>query len=355
MMVGLRHSSTVLASGILIGLTSCSGSHSTRHVTTLTAVSDPYHYMHVDGTRLFLTDGEGPDGINAEIQVRSLADGSLLRSFGEEGEGTGQFAVQPGHSVHLSLLPDRIVANSSGKVTLLSKEGRLEKELLHPGNLYWFLPFGGGFVAREQRIARGKTTVYVLNRYDEELNRIAPICEKDHTGKAFTGDILLQVHNEELYVGMLTDELEVFVFDTLGNQVRSIQVPYERPPVSAAHREENHTRLLNRPGWENFFGDRTAYREFLDSTITYPDRFPAIMAMHLADERIYVVTFRQQDGTREVIMLTLDGQDAARLQVPFRMRSLLQFYPYAIGNRHLYQIVPSDSPGEWDLFATRLW
>jgi hypothetical protein len=311
--------------------------------------------MHVDGTRLFLTDGEGPNGIRAEIQVRSLADGSLMQSFGEGGEGPGQFTVQPGHSVHLSLLPDRIVANSSGKVTLLTKEGRVERELLHPGNLYWFHPFGGGFVAREQRIDEGGTTEYALNRYDSELNRPAPICQKDHTGRAFSGDILLQVHKGELYVGRLNDDLEVFVYDTLGNQVRSIQVPYERPQVTDAQRDENQRRLLNRPGWENYFGSRTAYREFLDSTITYPDRFPAIMAMHVADERLYVVTFRQQDGTREVFVFTLDGNNAARLQVPFRMRSLLQFYPYAIGNRHLYQIVPSNTSKTWDLFATRLW
>jgi hypothetical protein len=245
------------------------------------------------------------------------------------------------------------VANSGGKLSLFTKDGRLLHELSHSRNLYFFHPLDEGYIGRDL-LTRAGRTVYRLNRYDDDLNVVGMFCEKEDNGLAFSGDFLFQVYGGNIYVGNVDEELEIQVYDGRGNRISSISHPYARPPVTPEHRQEHRQSLLERPGWDEYFGSREAYLEFLESRIRYPEHFPAVMKVHVADGRIYVVTYRQVNSMREILAMDLDGESLSSLTVPFRMISLLRHYPYAIGNGHLYQIVPGQAPGAWDLYATPL-
>ena len=322
-----------------------------QEISALPNISNPYNHMWVDSLQLYVTDATGPDERRTTVHVYSLPEARYLFSFGGDGEGPGRFVVQPAHSVHLYTGHQNLIINSGGKVSMFNRAGELIRELRHQRDSYFYQPFGDGYAGR-QIVNEDGRTCYLLNLYDSELNFQRELARKMDPGLAFSGDFFFQVYRNRIFMTGTEDDLVLHIYNLEGEKSLDIRLQYVRIPVSEAQRSEHFDRLLNRPGWDAYFDSREEYTRYLNQRIRYPEQFPAVMDMMVADGRIYLVTYDQQDGLREVLVLDPGGNMLSRQMVPFRMKSELEFFPFTIGNGLLYQLIPSEETGEWYLYTT---
>lgn len=298
---------------------------------------------------LFVADTDNEEQRRDTLLVYLLDDLSLLRKIG----GPGQFRIQPAHSIELFLQPDRFVVNSSGRVSTYSYDFALLSEFEHEGNTYFFEPFGDKLVAREIHY-ESDIGYYRLNLYDSELNMIREMCRKEFEGKAFSGDFSKKVYGDRLYVAGRTDDFLIEVFDQDGFIARRIEYDHDRVEVTERHRNEHMNNLLSRPGWERYFSSRAEMEEYYRGRIIFPDRHPAIRMIQVHDDRIYVLTNAQRGETREMWILDLQGALLEKKMVPFRMRTTTLWHPFTVHQGHLYQLLPNEVTGGWELVRTKI-
>jgi hypothetical protein len=335
-----------------LGLTSfaCIKEAQPQKLAVLPEIQDPYNTMWASENRLWVTDASDALQKRSTILVYSLEDYHLEKRFG----GPSVFEIQPAHSVFLFLSPDRFAVNSSGKVSIYDYSFEPLQELDHGRDSFFYVPFGDKFLAR-QVYSENNISYYRLNLYDSELNLIRELCRKKFAGRAFSGDFSFDVYGENVYVARRTDGFTIEVFDRMGNLVKSINHDCSRVKVTQADRDQHMSRLLNRPGWERYFSSREEMEEHYKNLIEFPEFFPAIAALHLADDQIYVRTSTQTDNTREFWILDLDGQVCAKKMVPFEMQTEQVWCPYAIRNKHLYQLILNERTDEWELFSVDIF
>lgn len=325
---------------------SCSKKAGPQKLAVLPEIQDPYNTMWASENRLWVTDASDSSQKRTTVLVFSLEDFRLEKRFG----GPDAFEIQPAHSVFLSLRPDRFAVNSSGKVSIYDYNFERKQELNHGTDSFFYVPFGDTFLAR-QVYSENNIRFYRLNLYDPELNLIKELCRKEFVGRAFSGDFSFAVDGENVYVAKRTDDFTIEIFDGLGNLVKSINHDCSRVRVTQDDRDHHMSRLLNRPGWERYFSTREEMEEYYMNLIQFPDYFPAIAAIHLADEKIYVRTANQVGSSREFWILDLDGQVTDKKMVPFEMQTEQVWYPYVIRRKHLYQLVPNERTHRWELFS----
>jgi hypothetical protein len=315
----------------------------------LAQITDPHDIMWAHDDLLFVSNADNEEKKADTVFVYSLPDLSLQGMIG----GPDVFDIQSAHSVELFPHPDRLVVNSSGKVSTYSYELELENDLVPPPSTYFVEPFGGGFVARDIH-NEDDVGYYRLNLYDAELNLIRELCRKEFEGRAFSGDFSKQVYGNELYVAKRTDEFVIEVFDRDGSITRRIEHDYDRVEVTEQHREEHMAGLTSRPGWEKYFSTREEMEQYFRNLVVFPDRFPAIRLIRVAADRIYVLTNSQHGEAREIWILDLEGTLQEKRMVPFRMQTALRWYPLAVHQNHLYQLLPNETTGTWELLRTTL-
>lgn len=321
----------------------------TRRLGTLAEVTDPHDLLWAHDELLFVTNADNDLQMRDTILVYALGDLSLQRTVG----GPERFKIQSAHSVELVMQPDRFVVNSSGKVSIYDYDFVLLDELEHEGSIYFYEPFGDNFVAREIHY-ENDVGYYRLNLYDAELGLIRELCRKEFVGRAFSGDFSKKVYGDRLFVAKRTDDFLIEVFDESGNRVAEIGHDYEKVEVTGQHRDEHLNALMSRPGWERYYSSRDEMEADLRGRVVFPERFPAIRRIQVQNDRIYVLTNRQVGDTRELWILDLEGRLLERATIPLRMRSALQWYPFALHNGRVYQLLPEESTGTWSLYQARI-
>lgn len=177
-----------------------------RKLGPLAGITDPHDVMWAHDDLLFVTNSDSEQQRWDTLFVYSLEDLSLVGSIG----GPALFQIQPAHSIELVVQPDRIVINGSGKVSMYDYDLALLDELEHPGNTYFFEPFGDSFVARQI--------------HDEK------------------------VYGDELYIAGRTDDFLIEVFDLEGSVARRIEYDHDRVEVISRHWDEHMNGLMSRPG-----------------------------------------------------------------------------------------------------------
>jgi hypothetical protein len=335
----------------LIGILffSCANDHLPQKLAALSEINDPYHLMWAAQNHLFVIDSKDPLQIRASVYVYSLENYRLKKHFG----GKEVFQMQPAHSIFLFMLPDKFAVNSSGKVSVFDYDYKLIKELEHQPDSFFYVPFGDKYVARHIYY-ENKVGYYRINLYDSELNLLKEFCRKEFAGRAFSGDFVYEIDDNKLYLANRTDDFLIEIFNEDGNKIHTIKHDYERVKVTQDDRDVHMNTLLSRPGWERYFKSKEEMETYYRNLIKYPEYFSALANIQLADNKIYVLTRRQVEDTREVFILDLKGKIIKQKMLPFKMRSSSIWNPMTIHNEHLYQLVKNNDSGEWELFRTKL-
>ena len=305
----------------------------------------------VDKNHVYITD-------QGTISIYSLKDFTLEKTFGRQGEGPGEFKLLPQDKIGLriALHDDYILVNSPYRVSFFTKQGEFKNQidLTDWGGFRQFLkPLGEKFVGNK-RLSADNILYLTINLYDLQGLQI----EKEIFRKEFYGQMdtipncldfamatkeesrrggLYQVYNNHLFVEGKNNEIHVF--DYSGEKLYTIEHDYEKIKIPESFKQEVMA----------FFEKRypRIYR-MAKQKGKFPEYFP-IRYFHVDDNKIYVLTFKSQEGKSEFYILDVKGKFLRKIMIPFEDVEFLQAYPYTISNEKCYQIIENPETEEWEL------
>ena len=90
--------------------------------------------------------------------------------------------------------------------------------------------------------------------------------------------------------------------------------------------------------------------EELKQRLAFPEYYPEIGDFQVTDNKIYVSTWKVEDGSNEWFIFDLQGKLVKRIFVPLVFMMPLEPYPYTVNNGQLYQLIETDDE-QWELHA----
>jgi len=319
-------------------------------IVPLTGMLEP-ESITVGSDYIYIVDFPG-------IYVFNKADFSLVKKFGRIGEGPqefNQFACTFAHN-------NELIVCDLVKALFYSSDGNYKKEIKHP-NYIWreLTPVGNKFVGKG-RFNEGSLDYVVLNLYDSRLKTEKRLAKY----KMWRMDNIIDYRNlqfaaykDKIFVKPFENKFTLDVYDTTGKKLYSINRKYEKVEVSDADIQRYH----------NYFRYYARVRknyENIRKRLQCADIFPAIQTFTVADEKIYVVTYKKNDLNSEVLVLDLKGKLLKTVYLPlfkndevfsreienniFRRKNNSTF---AINKGKLYQIQEKEGEEEtWELHVT---
>ncbi len=258
------------------------------------------------------------------IAIYSLKDFFLEKKFGRRGDGPGEFNYPP----HVTAYPDRLLANTMGKLIHYSYDGGLieETKIIIPYNYgTWpMLPVGEnyvGFPIEIEKINPGEVRLSHIGRlYDHKFKPVKQLCEAIHplvpppppppqegTQPKPTPKQDFDVIPEYVDYAIVEDKIfladnrrgfHISVLDHRGDLLYEIDKTYKPLKVPKEYKEEYMKRQQAHPDWESL------QRRF---NYKFRKNFPAFCSFKVVDNKIYVTTYENKNENYQVVVMDLKG------------------------------------------------
>jgi hypothetical protein len=318
---------------------SCSTQISKAKTIPLPELNNPLE-IYANQDRLYITDSIDNDQRCTTVLVYSLKDYSLEFTLGGDGEGPGQYKMNPGHSVDYT------------KIGLYTPDGEFIKEIKTPGNSTIYHALGNQYVGREN-IKENGLLYYVAYLYNTDLKRVKEIYRIENPynpltkkSRVLTRSLLYQTFNNKIYIKGKSEDFVIDVVDSTGTHIQTIQVPYNRDKVTDQHKDKVYENFKNHPYYGKYF-------EIIKKEIVFPEHLPAICNFCLADDKIYILTYHRREDKAEFYIIDLKGKLIKRMFVPFDQNG--SSYPrFAALDGNIYQLRKNEESNQWELIITQL-
>jgi len=305
-----------------------------KKVTTISEVLKP-SAITISDEQMYIVE-------NTSIYIYSLKDFKLKKKFGKDGEGPGEFKI----FAIVTPQKDSILINSLGKLSYYTKDGILKKELKTKAGLgsALFYPLKNGFIGRGVALV-DKKVYLTVNFFDsnlnkgKELNRMISPAQQAGKIELLKETFLYQTHDNKIFIacgkGFLLNS-----FDHTGKKLFSVdQKDYKKRKFTSEDEKKFREVLKSR---------FKAQYDMFKSRISFPDYFPEILNFFIADNKIYISTWKWENEKIEFFIYGLKGKLLKHLFIPFVFQNALEPYPAAIKNGKLYQLIENDDE-EWEL------
>ena len=330
---------------------SCSSEDMKVQFVPLNELNNPLE-LYANQGHLYITDCADEEQRCTSVHVYSLKDYSLLLKLGGDGDEPGKYTMQIGHSVYVDFPPNKIFINDYSKIGFYTHDGRFINERNTEKNSTIYRAVGNNFIAQGS-INEDSLLYYTVNLYNADLERTKeiyrienpynPITKKN---RVYTRKLFFQSYKNAIYIKGFSEDFVIDVFDSLGIRINTIQLPYTREKVIEHHRAKVYEMYKNHP----LFGK---YYDIIKDEIVFPEYLPAINNFRIADDEIYIPTYRRKEDKTEFYILDLNGKFLKRVFVPFNWYS--SSYPrYAVANRKIYQLTKNKITNKWDLIIIQI-
>lgn len=330
---------------------SCSDEDKNNKVVPLNDLNNPYD-LYANQGRLYITDCADEEQRCTSVLVYSLKDYSFLYKRGGDGEEPGKFKMSPGHSVYVGFPPEKWFINDYTKVAFYTPDGNFidKHETEEESTIYRAV--GNRFIAQKSLDEEGMS-YYAVNLYNAELERIKeiyrienPYNPKTKKSRVLTRELFFQGYKNNIYIKGSSEDFVIDVFNSEGTRLRTIRQPYTREKITDHIKNEVYKKYKNHP----LFGK---YYDMIKDEIVFPEYLPAIKNFRVADDKIYVLTYRREQNKSEFYILDLDGNILKKVLVPFEWHPA--YYPrYTVMNGKFYQLIKNKVMNKWDLKITQL-
>lgn len=314
-------------------------------VASIPQLNRPF-YLFVDESQLYITDGP-------TINIFSLKDYKQVVKFGRAGEGPQEFSLIPRRAdgnVNIFIHKDYILANSQGKVSYFTKKGEYVKERRVTSNGVNFQPIGDQF-AGEGFDQTDNTSYNIRNIYDSDFKRGVelfrrisfPQAEGRERNPFYMVSPVMRVYNDRVYIND-AEELKIHVFDSTGKKLPVITCDYNKLPVTADDEKNIITWYKTNINFKDLY-------ERWKGLLKFPKYFPAVRWLNVADDKVYVLTYKKEGDKSEFYIFDINGKFIKNVMLPLKEKDERLWYPYTIGNEKLYQLIENEETENWELFT----
>jgi hypothetical protein len=149
----------------------------------------------------------------------------------------------------------------------------------------------------------------------------------------------------KLFIVKGTD-LVIEILDKSGRRQYAITHPYQKIKVTSDDKKRVMNHLETDP-------ETKLYLEII-KPIKFPDYFPAIRNYQVTNGKVYVLTYKEENGESEWMVFDTQGQFLKRLSLPYQYENPVDEYPADIKNETLYQLVENQDTEEWELHIVKM-
>jgi hypothetical protein len=301
-----------------------------------------------DDRNLYIADG-------TTVVICSLANGSRVKKFGTEGDGPGEFKVLPNLPITLHLHNHDLYVSSLGKVSVYSTGGIFKKEIRNTSLVLNPIPCGHILLGKGYAQHEGNL-YFTVNIYDRELKKIREIHRErsqyyrgsnkkfdpiDATGPG------IAVGSNRLFLNIGNNRDTIAVFDLEGNQLYAITHPFREIKLTGDH-IKRYMEYLERD---------INFRDFVARTkhlFRFNKLFPLVQYLLIDGGKIFVISYENSHGKRDLYAFTLNGQFLKQLEIPLVSQNVDTAFPFTVYRGKLYQIVEDEEQERWQLFVHRI-
>lgn len=300
------------------------------------------------------------------IYIYSLRDFKLKKKIGRQGEGPQEF----NRFALLSIHGDNLVVSDRNKVLYYTKDGDYLKEIKARSIMHWGVqPIGNRFVGKS-KIREKNTEFDTTNIYNSNLEKINNIFKTKFFFQVEAGGkkcdaleirgLQFQVFDDKIFFKK-GKHFIIDVFDSSGKMLYRIHHEFEKIKISEADKKRYHDYFKTVQPWKKM------YDSLIKKEIYFPDYFPAIQMFIVADEKIYVMTYKKEKEKSEFVILDLEGKLLKKVFLPFNQsdewfhysltKLASQFSPHAtftIKNGKLYQLIENEDEETWELHINNI-
>jgi hypothetical protein len=316
----------------------------TGKVVNLPQLVNPFS-ITAEGDKLYITE-------RTTVYIFSAKDFKLLKKFGQQGEGPGEFMTSPGFNITLALHPDYLVINSPGKLSRFSKQGKFIKEQKSPFPLPNMQPLGEAFVGFSLFVVEDVRylTFYL---YDQELKKTRQILKTVSPFQQVTSKhdpfiqflpFRYQCKHDRVFICELNEVIHVL--DVEGNKLFELKYDFKQLKVTDEIKQGVYEIYRTHPGTKNRY-------EMLKKLVKFPKMAPPMRGFHVANRKIYVLPYAKENGENYFYIFDLTGKFEKKIPLPLKDRNIFELYPYAHEGSKLYQLVENEED-EWDLHAASI-
>jgi hypothetical protein len=280
-----------------------------------------------------------------------MDDYTLKIKFGKAGEGPQEFRLI-GNSDGLTVIPlnDSLLINSIKRISYFAKDGTFIKEL-NTGAVSMgmrFQPIGNGYAALGIVMEEANQSIgFSLNLYNDKFDKIKEI---QRINMAQRGLMHFPIVSPIFYtvddkiIALPGEDFVINIFNADGNKASMITREYNKINVTDDYKKGVHDFYKNSPNYKQYY-------ESIKNMFQFSQQFPAIQTYLVADKKIYIQTYLQENGKYEFFIYDLNGKFLKRLFLPVVYRNSVKPFPFAIMHNKLYQLIENEITEIWELYA----
>jgi hypothetical protein len=299
----------------------------------------------IDHDRMFISDCP-------EIYIYSLKDFNLIKKFGREGTGPGEFKPTVIH-FKINVQPDYIFVNSTHKVSFFTKEGNLLREMNAGGIGHGFFAFGDRMVGRRE-IQEGNTGWTTLTLFDSRLNPLKELSRirfaiDEKEVKVLQSSTIVEASKDKIFT-IMSPDFEIKIFDYNGKLLHIIkrENPEDRVKVNESHKKAVHEYMKLR--WRGYPG--------IKDRLVFPEYLPAIWGLKYhcreENEELYVLSRKARDNKTECFVFNIRGKLLKKIYLPLKEKNVYQLFPFDIKDGKLYQLIENEDTENYELSVTEI-
>lgn len=305
--------------------------------------------IQVRGDKIYITD-------YPHVFMYSARDFKLLKKFGEEGQGPGEFYLPmelpdfKRKGLGLSFKDKRILIWSLGRISVFTPGGVFLKSIrFNPhGQGENLIPFMNGFIGSKPLRVGANKIFWTVNYYDARVKKVREICRYPFFLPVIKGKIHYFARNGLIYYGnqdrlFITNsgmaDCIIDVYDLKGNKRYRIQQEMKKIKIPAGQ--------IKKYREEFRFTFKRGLKEIMKRTV-FPEFYPGVRHFYIANNRIYLMSYQKQGDNTCFLILDLRGNFLKQVKIPLREKNAKHFYPYCIDHLKFYQLVENQDE-EWVL------
>jgi hypothetical protein len=326
----------------------------------LTAVLKP-QMIKVHQDHLYVVEGH-------KIHHFHLPDLRYLGLIGKEGEGPGEFRLDPARTLLISIMNGELRSESRHKVVIFSLDGRFLREEKKIPTVLQVLPFGPNqLVHRISSESEGRS-FFTLDLCDRQGKKIKQLYRQ----KFFQFEQYLYpiadglnfcVIGDRVWVEESPDGFILECFDTTGSSIKKVQTPVTALAVTSRDKDEAFAHYLKIPfltRLKNEQGEAALKQLLSQQTVVCPDHFPPIRHLKWDGQDLVARTYDRQGDQERHILLDPQGRLRGSVLVPkpkeidflVAMQGDKQYYDVYRGHYYYLRTEEDEEDGEsWILHS----
>ena len=287
-------------------------------------------------------------GEKHRVYIYSLLGLKLIRTFGNPGEGPGEFKL--GHGVNnltIDAVDGKLAIGSIGKLSLFTPEGDPLEERKVPF-MQRFIPIKGGFLSSTFLDGGEGFQVQAIALFDRDMKRKKVLLKtKNPVGMGVKITVPKPnhkyiVYQDKIYLSGDLDSISIRTFDLQGNPLATVTHHPEKLKLSDAYIKKMKDYYRTSPDWKNFW-------EYLKQYLTFPDYFPAVRDFFIDQDMIYIQTFQVKDQQAKWLVFDVQGDLKGKAYLPATNFYTDQIPLHGILNSYYYYLEEDIDEEVWKI------